>query len=748
MRLNLARLVLLVKLILLRVSLAAFAIQVGVPCGWTAPLREVLVFEQGESGYNTIRIPAIVKASNGDLLALAEGRVNSASDTGNIDVIMKRSIDNGLTWGPLQVVQDDGNNTVGNPVPMLDSTTGDLVLLTTRNLGQDTQTEIQNGTSDGTRTVWVQRSEDHGITWSTPLEITADVKDPSWRWYATGPGGGVQIQGGSNPGRLIASSAHNSGPGSGPGGGAHLIFSDDGGLSWQQGALMVNDAANVYLPSESQAVELVNGVINVNARNRGNHRASSLIGDGGETFVSGFRDTQLVDPGVEGSIERFTRADDGHDLNRILFANPAHPSQRREMTMKVTYDETSTWSAGKLVRRGPSGYSDLVLISDTAAENPMAGLLYENGINVYREDISLAIFDQQWLESPDFMRLGFDGESTGANLPSGTKILDTHGNGQDATLLGGGATVVEGTGTYGINSRALRFDGIDDRLSITDTSDHLFDFEGDESFTIEAIFATTSHSSGGSSGSGALLAKDVGPGQPSYWLRIENGSLRFFVDDGAQTAEVVSSTTVSDGQWHHVAAVFDGTANELRLYLNDQLVDTSATLAWGTLSNGNDLLVGGFNSGQSYFDGDLELVRISGGALDPQQFLQPLWTGVDGDVNQDGVLAGDGTGPVESDDLSAFRAGWGATGLPGSEDPLASYTQGDLNLDGLTDLRDAFLMRTYLLQQGVSTSGLTDLLSLQVPEPSSGFMNLLSIILVSNWRLRCQEKDKAGGSCR
>ncbi|MCC6681276.1 MAG: exo-alpha-sialidase [Phycisphaeraceae bacterium] len=137
-----------------------------------AVLQQTVVFQQGENGYHAFRIPALVKAANGDLLAFAEGRVNSTSDTGNIDIVMKRSSNGGLSWDSLQVVRSDGGNTVGNPVPILDAATGNLVLLETHNLGQDTQDEIYYGTSDGTRTTGVQTCSDNGATWSAATEIT------------------------------------------------------------------------------------------------------------------------------------------------------------------------------------------------------------------------------------------------------------------------------------------------------------------------------------------------------------------------------------------------------------------------------------------------------------------------------------------------------------------------------------------------------------------------------------------------
>src|SRR5262249_34440674 len=146
------------------------------------------LFVSGKDGYHTYRIPALIVTKKGTLLAFCEGRKASGSDTGEIDVLLRRSFDNGKTWTRTQVVWHDGGNTCGNPCPVVDAKTGAIWLLLTHNLGRDNQWQILDGTSKGTRTVWVASSADDGTTWSKPVEITADVKKPAWTWYATGPG--------------------------------------------------------------------------------------------------------------------------------------------------------------------------------------------------------------------------------------------------------------------------------------------------------------------------------------------------------------------------------------------------------------------------------------------------------------------------------------------------------------------------------------------------------------------------------
>src|SRR5712692_8728862 len=162
------------------------------------------VYSSGEAGYHSFRIPSVIATQKGTLLAFAEARRTGASDAGDIDLVVKRSTDRGRSWSPIQIVGDNGGNTFGNPCPVLDRNTGALWLLSTHNRGADREKDIIAGTSQAGRTVWVMKTIDDGVTWSTPVEITTSVKKPDWTWYATGPGVGIQTSGG----RLVIPGNH------------------------------------------------------------------------------------------------------------------------------------------------------------------------------------------------------------------------------------------------------------------------------------------------------------------------------------------------------------------------------------------------------------------------------------------------------------------------------------------------------------------------------------------------------------
>ena len=218
-------------------------------------LTESDLFLSGTQGYHTYRIPAIIATTKGTLLAFCEGRKNSSSDAGEIDMLMKRSTDGGRSWSQQQIVWHDGPNTCGNPCPVVDHSTGTVWLFLTHNLGEDVEQAIAQRRSKSTRTVWVCKSPDDGVTWSKPIEITKTTKKPEWGWYATGPGVGIQLQHGPHAGRLLIPCNNTVQPNSYRSDvfeyGDNVIYSDDHGMTWRVGGVV--PAVGV---DEPQVVEL------------------------------------------------------------------------------------------------------------------------------------------------------------------------------------------------------------------------------------------------------------------------------------------------------------------------------------------------------------------------------------------------------------------------------------------------------------------------------------------------------------
>lgn len=335
---------------------------------------QTIVFSSGTEGYHTFRIPTIVKAANGDLLAIAEGRKNSNADSGDVDIVMKRSTNGGRSWSNLQLIQDDFSDTIGNPTPVVDMTDplhpGRIWMAFCRNNDR----------------VFVTYSDDHGTTWANRAEITLSVKDPTWDWYATGPVHGIQLQRGSNAGRLIIPSDHK-GKSWEARYGSHVIYSDDHGQTWQIGADDTRSGTDTIHPSENVAVELVDGRVYFNTRDNGGldpaTRAIAYSSDGGENFDAPFAaEPNIVSPEVQNSAIRFAATDMGDADNILLYLSPGSWTGRQDLTLLMSFDEGQTWTNDTLIHSGPSAYSDLVKL-----DGEHVGVLYEGGSYLYGEII-------------------------------------------------------------------------------------------------------------------------------------------------------------------------------------------------------------------------------------------------------------------------------------------------------------------------------------------------------------------------
>ena len=331
----------------------------------------MLLFDSGSGGYHTYRIPSLLSTSSGVLLAFAEGRRNSLSDTGDIDIVLRRSTDGGTTWGSMSVVLGHGTDTAGNPCVVQDPVSGDIVLLSSRNGGSDTIGGITDGTNPPRR-VYVQRSSDDGQTWSSATEISSSVR-PSWmRWYATGPGHGVAL----SSGRLVIPCCHTRAPsGSDTGSeakyaGGHAIVSDDGGTTWTLGFTSSNPNGTVN-ENEAAVALLPDGSLYFNCRcgsdTSPGTRADAYSTDGGSSVVKSYRPQASIETAVvEGAL---TTLPDG----RLVFSGPAAGSDRAAMALRTSADNGVSWRAPRMVSGLPAAYSDMAVVGTSV------GLLYETG---------------------------------------------------------------------------------------------------------------------------------------------------------------------------------------------------------------------------------------------------------------------------------------------------------------------------------------------------------------------------------
>lgn len=346
-----------------------------------AQSKPIPVFTSGADGYQSFRIPAIVKAKNGDLLAFCEGRVNNSDDFGDIKIVLKRSADNGKTWSNLQIVASNDSLQAGNPAPVVDLTDarfpqGRIFLF--YNTGNGHEMELRKG--KGHRDVFYKTSTDNGKTWSEATDITLQanrINKPEinpqwnfkedWRTYANTPGHALQFYEGKYKGRIYVAANHSSGN---PKPElrdyqAHGFYTDDHGVTFHLSETVPFEGSN-----ESTAAQLTNNSLMMNSRNQtGKYRVVSLSKDGGATWDTTFIDNNLPDPICEGSLLNIGTK---KGKSVLAFCNNVSQHNRDSLTLQISFNEGKTWKKKFLIDPKNSGYSDIVKTS-----NKEIGILYE-----------------------------------------------------------------------------------------------------------------------------------------------------------------------------------------------------------------------------------------------------------------------------------------------------------------------------------------------------------------------------------
>lgn len=336
------------------------------PAVCTDPIERLLekkdIFISGTEDTHTFRIPALITAANGDLLACVDARRKSSGDliwVRDIDIVFKRSTDNGKTWGPMETIIDYGDESVGKPASdpsfILDRETEEIFCFYNFMDQVNAPKEFR---------LHVQRSKDHGKTWSEPRDITDDIAKPEWKMdfkFITS-GRGIQRRNGDLLHTLV--NLKN---------GLHLFGSKDHGKTWSFIDTPIKPA------NESKVIELADESLMINARLngkgfRGVHRSS----DEGRSWDFEIDPTQ-VDPGCNGSILRYTSIEGGYEKNRLLLCHANSASGRKNLVVKISYDEGRTWTEGKVIDPGPAAYSSLTICKDGTI-----GVLYEPGYSAIR----------------------------------------------------------------------------------------------------------------------------------------------------------------------------------------------------------------------------------------------------------------------------------------------------------------------------------------------------------------------------
>ncbi len=367
------------------------------------------LFTAGQGGYQLYHIPGIVVTAKGTVLAWCEAR-QKGGDWDQIDILLRRSTDEGKTWSEPKRVADVPGPKTKNPVSLRmknvrpgDVTYNNPVLIADR---------------DGTvhmlfcleyMRCFYQRSDDDGLHWTAPVEITSTFErfKPAYGWkvIATGPDHGIQLRNG----RLIVPVWLSTGTG----GNAHrpsvtaTIYSDDSGKTWQAGEIAVPDTPEWIFPNETVAVELADGRVMLNTRSESKtqRRLVTISRDGATSWSTPRFDNALLEPICMGSIIRFSLAKDG-GKNRILFCNPDNlsradgkeePGKRRDrknVSVKLSYDEGQTWPVNKAIEPGPSMYSDLAV-----TKSGTILCFYGRGTkqDFAGEFLTLARFNLEWL---------------------------------------------------------------------------------------------------------------------------------------------------------------------------------------------------------------------------------------------------------------------------------------------------------------------------------------------------------------
>ncbi|GAA0303331.1 exo-alpha-sialidase [Streptomyces polychromogenes] len=555
-------------------------------------------FNAFTEGYDCYRTPTLTTTRAGTLLAIAEARTSGCGDVGDIDLVLKRSSDEGRTWGPMQIIRGAGDpGAYGNPAPVVDSASGRITLL---HAYSTWTTDADGNRVRGPRELRLAHSTDDGAGWTADPAPQPRLKDADWAWVSVGPGHGVQLTPTrpDRPGRLVVSSDYRTGSGTS---GAQLLYSDDGGLTWRPGARW-GAPEGTAAPSEPALTQLPDGRIYVNARSTAacgtpDHRLSAIIDDAAapEVPAPGFVPVAgLPAPPASGSVLQLPGGP-------LLLSAPSRPgaesNDRWTLAVRTSRDEGRTWSTdGAVVLRERAGYSDMA-----ALPGGRVGLVYETANGTPHGYVKFTAFGPRELQA-----------AAEDLTPRTTADTTPHRN--DAVVHG-----APRLGNRPGGGKALRFDGKDDFLRLIDCPGELR--VGEEDFAVSTWVKYKTRGQDRESGVRRPLVWAYGQGPAARQIRLEadpaTGRLEATLNSGTGPVAVTSRTRTDDDAWHHVVLQRDGGRLELIVDGGPPATTPAPTGPSGDLRPTGPFTIhlGTQPDYKAFYAGALDDVRIYGRAL-------------------------------------------------------------------------------------------------------------------------------------
>ena len=334
----------------------------------------------GDDGVAAFRIPGLVTTNAGTLLGVYDARYNSSVDLQeHVDIGLSRSTNGGKTWEKMRIPMTfgqyeglpTGQNGVGDPSILVDKQTGTIWIVAAWTHGMGNRRAWFNSlpgmTIHETAQLMMVRSDDDGKTWSAPINVTSQVKDPSWRFLLQGPGRGISM----NDGTLVFPTQYID-----PQGLPHagIMCSKDHGSTWTISAPARDNT------TEAQVAEVTPGVLMLNMRdNRGGSRAVSITSDYGKTWTEHPSNrSALQEPVCMASLIKVEAKDNILAKDLLLFSNPNTTKDRKNMTIKASFDGGLTWKESNQLLLDEDygwGYSCLTMI-----DKETVGILYESSV--------------------------------------------------------------------------------------------------------------------------------------------------------------------------------------------------------------------------------------------------------------------------------------------------------------------------------------------------------------------------------